>query len=101
MYKAVAELHSMTVEDVKGVVESVIRVARCNAKKNGSFKLGGDIKLTFETERVEYGDGGETSGTWTLCENQAVYDPEEEVGDGGEEETSDAMGGDSDKSLTG
>ena len=99
MYKAVADLHGMTVEDVKGVVESVIRVARCNLKKNGSFKLGGDIKLTFETEKVEYGDGGETSGTWTLRENQAVYDPEEDVGEGGEEETSDAMGSDNDEQV--
>ena len=87
----------MTVEDVKSVVEPVIRVARVNLKKNGSCKLGGDITLTFETETVEYGDGDETSGTWALHENQAVYDPKEDVCEGGEEKTSDAMGSDSDE----
>ena len=97
MYKAVGDLHGMTVEDVMSVVESVIRVARVNLKKNGSFKLGGDITLTSETEQVEYGDGGETSGTWALHGNQAAYDPKEDVCEGGEEETSDAMGSDSDE----
>ena len=66
LYVAVAEQHGLTERVVKGVVESVMRVASGNLKTNGSFKLGGSIKLTLKTKKDEGGDHGETIGAWIL-----------------------------------
>ena len=66
----------------------MIDVARRGLKKIGSFQLGGPIKLRLDCKKDEGEDEGVTSGTWTMLEDDLLYEPlgEDEDPIGSEEE---------------
>ena len=73
----VAHDNGLTDKVAKSVVDSVMSMARGHLHCNGSFKLGGSIKLALTI--TECGEDGKISGTWVLQDDEQLPAREEDT----------------------